>query len=58
MSESNNNTIIEEESKQNSWLVWCNDNTERLKLAGYVVIGLSVSSLGGYFLYKQYSSDE
>lgn len=53
MSESDK--IVEEE---NSWRVWCNDNSDRLKLAGYVILGVSMTSLGGYFLYNRYSSDE
>ena len=46
------------EEEKISWRVWCNDNSERLKLAGYVILGVSMTSLGGYFLYNRYSSDE
>jgi hypothetical protein len=54
MSESDQ--IIEEQ--ENSWMAWINDNTERLKLAGYVTLGVSIASVGGYFIYKHYSNDE
>ena len=60
MSESNSEPIIEEREleTENSWRTWINDNTERLKLGGYVALGISMTSVGGYFLYKHYSNDE